>query len=155
MRGSPVFLMAMMALLGVAAFAQVRSPTPAQPAHDVFNSPYYVKNVLLNRIVSTARGYRLEYFTAKMEPVAIHVPIEWFSRQNQYGRLEDGGVKAEIYFGTDPAYPYVSIFWKNGKFSHLRIFVQENFHHHSWGTLPPGTNIDHRFVPDQEPVFRF
>lgn len=118
-------------------------------------SPFYVKNVFLNRITSTARGYRLEYFNAKMEPKAIYVPIEWFSRYNDYGRLADGGVKAEILFATDASMPYVSIFWRDGKFSHLRIFAQESFLHPSWGVLRPETNIDSRFKPDVDPEFEF
>ncbi len=141
-------------ILGQGIYAQAAG-SPSNPRPNLVVSPYYVKNVFLNRIVSTARGYRIEYFNARMEPKAIHVPIEWFSRQNQYGRLEDGGVKAEILFATDAAYPYVSIFWKDGKFSHLRIHAQESFNHSSWGVLRPQTNIDDRFKPDAELEFEF
>jgi len=151
-RLTTVFLLGFLISLNVNVFAQ-ESPSMRRPL--VTTSPYYIKNVFLNRIVSTARGYRLEYFNAKMEPIAIYVPIEWFSRLNEYGRLEDGGVKAEIFFLSGTTYPYVSIYWKNGKFSHLKIFAQDSYLHSSWGALRPTTNIDDRFKPDSEPEFSF
>jgi len=43
--------------------------------------------------------------------------------------------KAELYTGIEPVYPYFSIFWKNGEFSHIRLYLNKNLSHESYGDL--------------------
>lgn len=58
--------------------------------------------------------------------------------QNKH-KIAAGG-KGVIVKGMDPAYPYFSIFWKQGEFHSVKLYVHRDLQHESWGTL--------RLVPD-------
>lgn len=86
----------------------------------------YCKSVPIWKIYSLKEGYRIIYQKSNMKYGVFHVPIEWFK-----GAAEKG----EIVLGNDPAFPYFSIFWEDGAFSHIRLYLQRDDRHDSWGEL--------------------
>lgn len=98
------------------------------------DSPYYAKTVFIQKITSHEKGYRVAYYNAHGDLETIYVPIEWFYKNSNY-LTDDGFVKAEIVRGVGPSYPYMQIFWKDGKFHHLRLFVRDSYADRSWGVV--------------------
>jgi hypothetical protein len=39
----------------------------------------------------------------------------------------------------------MTVFYKDGKFSHVRLYVRKERSHESWGDVPLNVNIDDRF----------
>ncbi len=105
----------------------------------------YVKTVPIIKIYSHRLGYKIIYIKSNQEVGAIYVPIKWFTK---------AGGKGEIVWGDDPDYPYFSIFWRNGKFDFIRIYVKNNLSDPSWGVLEEGPDVEKYFdIEELNPDF--
>ena len=85
----------------------------------------YVKTVSIMKILNHALGYKVLYLKSSMEVGEFYVPHSWFK----------AGGKAELVLGDTPAFPYFSVFYRDGKFDHIKIYAAENIGHLSWGRL--------------------
>jgi hypothetical protein len=85
----------------------------------------YVKTVAIMKILNHALGYKVLYLKSSMEVGEFYVPHSWFK----------AGGKAQLILGDTPAFPYFSVFYKDGEFDHIKIYAQENIQHLSWGRL--------------------
>lgn len=118
------------------------------------DSPLYAKVVPIQKITSHQKGYKVNYFTSHTELKTIYVPIEWFYPTSNF-KTPDGFLRAELVRGMGPAYPYLQIFWKDGAFHHLRLFVHKDFQNPSWGVLDPAADFGAQFDPAKVPVLQF
>jgi hypothetical protein len=85
----------------------------------------YVKTVSIMKILNHALGYKVLYLKSTMEVGEFYVPHAWFK----------AGGKAELILGDTPAFPYFSVFYRDGKFNHIKLYAHENIQHLSWGKL--------------------
>jgi hypothetical protein len=85
----------------------------------------YVKTVRIMKILNHALGYKVLYLKSTMEVGEFYVPHSWFK----------AGGKAELILGGGQAYPYFSVFYREGEFDHIKIYAAENIQHLSWGQL--------------------
>jgi hypothetical protein len=99
--------------LGILAFAQ---ETPDM----------YVVSVPIVKILSHPEGYKVLYMRADMQVDQLYIPHGW---------LNKSGGKAELVMGSDPSYPYFSVFYRDGKFDFIRLYVMENVNDVTWGIL--------------------
>jgi hypothetical protein len=123
-------------LIFVLVLAAFIVPGFAQDNTDVM---YYI-NVPVERIFPTATGYVIMYRSASSVMATIGIPNEWFS---------DAAGSAEIIrlpSGSD--WPTMSVFFRNGEFSHVRLYVHRVKGHVTWGNLPIGTDVS-RFFTDK------
>jgi hypothetical protein len=95
----------------------------------------YVKSTSIVKIYSHALGYKVLYTKHNMSLGEFYVPFSW---------IKAGG-KAEIVWGAEPTYPYFSIFFKDGEFSFVRLYVQKNIIHQSWGILHSTKDLRGKF----------
>jgi len=100
------------------------------------DSPYFVKTMKISKVYSHKDGYKVLYRNARMEFGTFYVPIEWFGNDS---------TKAELIYGSGDAYPYFSIFWKDGKFDHIRLYLQKDRSDGSWGDLDSTNDISGEF----------
>ncbi len=82
-------------------------------------------------------GYMVQYWTSKSQIAQIYIPLTWFNQ----------GVnsKADIIYGSDPGVPYVTIFWVDGKFDHINLYVQSSYTDLTWGVLSQATDLTGQF----------
>jgi hypothetical protein len=66
-----------------------------------------------------------------------YLPIEWFTEVAGRGEL--------IPLGSGPTWPSLSVYYKNGEVSHVRLYVRRSQTHESWGNVPQGANLDSYF----------
>ncbi|MFQ3620655.1 MAG: hypothetical protein SNJ78_06895 [Spirochaetales bacterium] len=105
-------------------------------------SEYYAKTVLIEKVYPHNLGYKILYTTSKLDIAETYLPHAWFAHSSSRdGKL----VKGEIQWGDDPTYPYMIIYWKNGKFSHVRLFLKKNMNDLSWGSLNPTEDLSAKF----------
>ena len=102
-------------------------------------SDAYTKIFLVAKIWSHRLGYRIDYFTPKMEIKEIYLPIELFSGKNS---------KARLVYGTGPSYPYMAVTWVNGQIDHITIYGFESPGALSWGVLDSKTDYSSQFAQE-------
>ena len=107
-------------------------------------SEFFFKSVPIMKIYPHRLGYRILYARTNMEVGDFYVPLKWF----QYTPGEGGVGKGELVVGMEDSYPYFSIFWKNGEFDHIRLYLKKDRRDPSWGDLPSNVNIDDKFDVD-------
>lgn len=116
-----------MIVAGIGAFAQT--------------SDFYVKTLPIVKVYDHNLGYRIVYMKSDFELTAIYIPKDWFKTASETGEPP----KAELVAGKDSSYPYFSVFWKNGEFNHIRIYLQSDLNNPSWGDLDPTVDISEKF----------
>lgn len=103
---------------------------------DVSESEFYVKTIYAVRVYNDKMGFRVDYQTANMELHAVYMPTEWFEGAAAYG---------EVIYSNHPSAPYISVFYKEGKIDHFRLYVKEQFDHPSWGVMHNTTASEEDF----------
>jgi hypothetical protein len=112
-------------------------------AQQTADQDVYYKNVRIARIYPHALGYRILYFKSTLEYAEMYVPIQWFS----FG----GASKANVIWGESAEFPYLSIYYKDGKFDRILLYLHANMHDVSWGTLPTGIDLTRQFNVQEPP----
>lgn len=121
-------------------FLAVISPIFAQNNSNKKDDVYYV-NVPVEKIIPTNTGYIIQYRNATYGLGIIGIPNEWFTEAGgcaELVRLEDGG-----------DWPSMSIFYRSGEFSHIRLYIHKVRHHETWGSIPMGTDVS-KYFTDKE-----
>ncbi len=109
--------------IGTAAFAE--------------ESEFFVKSVPITKVYVHQLGYRIVYVKSGMDLGITYIPMEWF-----YG---SGANKAQVVYGDDPAYPFISVFWKEGEFHHLRLYLFRDKNHQTYGDLDYSPTLEDKF----------
>ncbi len=89
-------------------------------------SELYVKTIYIIKVYSDIKGFRVDYQTSNMEMNSSYMPVDWFGSSGGYG---------EVIYGNHPSAPYMSVWYKDNKIDHFRLYVKKNFAHPSWGTF--------------------
>ncbi len=108
-------------------------------------SEYFVKTVPITKVYLYKEGYRVLFLKGDLSFGEIYLPVEWFN---------EAGGKGELVLGTDPSYPYVSIFWKGGTFDHIRLYLVKDMRDPTWGEARITEEVKARFKVDN-PEFEF
>ena len=117
------------------AFAQDSAKETAQSGE--LWSEYYYVNVPLEKVYPHHLGYVISYRKGGAKIGQAYIPLKWFNRAGGKGEL--------IRLTTGTEWPYMTVYYKSGQFSHIRLFVRGNLSHESWGNLPQGMPGDEKF----------
>lgn len=123
-----------LALFGAALFGQTATDIEPEEDADIF-----MKAVYIDRVYEHDEGYRVVYMNSNMRVQQAFLPRRWF---------QASGGKGEILSGFDPKYPYMEIYWRDGEFSFVRLFVVEEYAHPSWGVVTGRTDYSDEFASD-------
>jgi hypothetical protein len=118
-------------------FLAVGLPVFAQNQKDERDSEYYYVNITLEKVFPYRKGYVVQYRKGQFGYGRAYLPAEWFT---------DAGSKGEVIpLPAGKVWPTLTIYYKNGEFSHVRLYVHRLPTHQSWGNIPQGVNIDKEF----------
>ena len=112
------------------------SPLFAQNIPEGHESEFYYLNVSIEMIFPHRAGYVVMY-RANNELRRVYLPLEWFTAAAAKGEI--------INLPRGPAWPSMSVYYKDGEFSHVRLYVHPVRTHQTWGVMPQNANIDSRF----------
>ena len=101
----------------------------------------YYTTVQLNRIWIHRDGYMVLYQRG-FNTVRTFIPFEWFAAPAARADL--------ITLPTGTTWPYLTIFYEGGIFSHLKLYVRRDRSHQTWGVVPQHVNIDQFFMNFEE-----
>lgn len=100
----------------------------------------FVKTMPITRIYTHKLGYKVLYLKNDLNFGEFYIPLKWF---------DVAGNKGVIIRGSDPSYPYFSIFWKDGEFHSVKLYVKRDLRHESWGALTLLPDISEKFEVDE------
>jgi hypothetical protein len=101
---------------------------------------YYI-NVTVERIYPSREGFIIQYMQNSGSIGTVGIPNEWFS--NAAGRAEI----TRLPRGTN--WPTMTVFYVNGEFDHVRLYVHAFKGHQTWGSVPLTADVS-RFFTDRE-----
>jgi hypothetical protein len=90
-------------------------------------SAFYPVRVDVVKVYTHGEGFLVIYRKGSTEVGQCYLPAKWFV----------SGGKGELVRGEDSSLPYMSIFYKDGKFDHLRLYVKADSRDTMWGVLSP------------------
>ena len=129
-------------VIGAPVFAQDK-----QNDHKDQQSEYYYKNISLEKIYPYRNGYIIQYRRGINTIDKAYLPMAWFT--NSAGKGEIVNLPKGI------TWPSLSIYYKDGKFSHVRLYVHRLSTHQTWGVLPQDLDIDSAFEGIEEIQIKF
>jgi hypothetical protein len=138
-RFSLLVLMVLLFGLGLSLFAQEK--------RQFKESDYYYVSVPIEKIYSYRNGYVVIYRKGVNQLARTYLPLDWFS--NSAGKAE------QIMLGPGKAWPYLTIYYKSGEFSHIRVYVRREVNHETWGVMPMNINLDEYFEGVEEIKLEF
>ena len=117
-------------------------PVFAQNISEDNQSEYYYVNIPVEMVYLYRAGYVIRYRKTDKKLATLYIPHEWFTAAAGKGEL--------ISLPQGNEWPSLTVFYKDGKFSHVRLYVHRSSGHSTWGVLPMGiipmhVNIDDRF----------
>ena len=102
----------------------------------------YVKSVPIVKIYTHYLGYRVVYLKSNYEVGEFYVPLSWF-----YAAVP----KAQIVWGNGRAFPYFSLFWVDGKFDYVRLYLVDNPSDLTWGVMDTREDLSAKFNVEGPP----
>ena len=100
-------------------------------------SEYYYYNVPIEKIYTYRLGYVVIYRKGVNQMARTYIPAEWFT--------EAGGKGEVVALGSGKEWPSMTVYYKSGEFSHVRLMLRRERNHESWGVVPLNVNIDDYF----------
>ena len=100
----------------------------AQQAEDLIDDPssMFVRTIFLDTVYTHKLGFKVTYTADDYTRQALYLPQGWFTQAGSQGQL--------VSTYSDAA-PYMDVFYDNGEFSHVRVYVPANRDHIAWETL--------------------
>ena len=120
-------------------FAQESKPA-GFPTPTIRNpSDMYPFRLDVVKIYQHRLGYRVVYRVGQTDFADAYIPMEWFK----------AGGKAQLIRANDPSHPYMVVYYREGKFSHVRLFVKDYQKDPSWGILEGGPELASKFEVEE------
>jgi hypothetical protein len=120
--------------IGLPVFAQDQ----ARPnSIDDKDSEYYYVNITVEKIFPYSKGYVVQYRKNFFQYVRLYLPANWFTDADSKGEV--------ITLPAGKGWPSLTVYYRNGQFSHVRLYVHRWSGHPSWGSVPQRINLDAQF----------
>lgn len=109
-------------------------------------SDYYYVNVPIEKIYAHQLGYIVVYKVGTAGLAEAVLPMEWFYTY---------AGKGDIDYGYGATFPYMSVYYREGKFSHVRLHLNFDTNDRRWGVVPQGTDLRSKFEGVEEIKLQF
>ncbi|MCL1928670.1 MAG: hypothetical protein FWG07_07775 [Treponema sp.] len=97
---------------------------------------YYI-NVPIEKVYPYRLGYVVLFRKGNNSLGRAYIPYEWFKFTVRKADL--------VQLGDGPTWPCMSVFYKEGAFYGVRLYVAKRQSHITWGVIQSNVNIDDRF----------
>lgn len=124
-------------LIIVLVFFAIILPVFAQNNAGSGEKAMYYHNVTIEKIYLSIEGYIVQYRKGVNEIGTIGIPYEWFT---------GAASKAEVLllpYGID--WPSMSVFYEDGEFKFVRLYVHRWKRHRTWSVVPQGADVSRHF----------
>ena len=126
----------------------VVTPLFAQTVSEENSSRVYYHTVSVEKVSPTRRGYIIQYYRGGLHGYGtLSIPNEWFTKAASKAEL--------VTLPPGNTWPYMTIFYKDGEFSHVRLYVHRNRRHETWGNVPLPADVSRYFEDTDNPKIQF
>jgi len=132
-----VFMKKIILAIALMVFFTAVTPVFAQQISEKNQSEYYYVNIPVEKIHLYRSGYIVQYRQGINKIGTLYIPHQWFT--------SPGGKAEEILLPGGKEWPTLTVYYKEGEFSHLRLYVHRWRGHATWGVVPMTLNLDDRF----------
>jgi len=113
------------------------SPLFAQPISEANASNMYYVNVPVEKVYPSGKGYIIQYTRGNNTIGTIGIPNAWFTEAASRAEL--------IALPRGRNWPTMSVFYREGEFSHIRLYVHRSKAHQTWGSVPQSADVSKWF----------
>jgi hypothetical protein len=104
------------------------------------------------KIYPHKKGYVFTYRKNSIETGRLFFPYEWFQKTSANEEPAKGLLRV---LGQGDAWPRASLFYRDGQFSYVKLYIRRDVAHESWGSISSGANFDADFENADPPVLNF
>jgi hypothetical protein len=128
----------------------VAVPLAAQDAQTT--DGFFSVTIPAYRIYPHPKGYVFTYRKNSIETGRLFFPYEWFHKTVSNEEPVKGLLRV---LNKVDIWPRVSIFYRDGQFSYVKLYIRSEMAHESWGVISSGVNFDAEFENADPPVLNF
>ncbi len=128
-------------------FLSLVLPLFAQQISPELESNMYYINVPVEKVLLSGKGYLIQYQTSTNMIGTVGIPYEWFTNAAANAEL--------INLPPGKSWPTMSIFYREGEFSHVRLYVHRNKGHSTWSVTPQGADVSRYFQDAESFTFKY
>jgi hypothetical protein len=110
-------------------------------------SEFYYFNFSIEKVYAYRLGYMVIYRNSSNRVARTFIPQEWFTAMGGRGEL--------VFLSSGTEWPSMSVYYRNGEFSHVRLRLRRERAHQTWGVVPLNINIDEYFRNIEEVRLEF
>ncbi|GHU41696.1 hypothetical protein FACS1894190_10110 [Spirochaetia bacterium] len=122
-------------------------------AGPVTKSEFYIVQVPIEKVYAHAKGYVVEYRKNGMGTNVAYLPISWFKREVGSETPQKGEI---VRLGSGNVMPYLTVYYKEGKTDHVKLYVRKDPAHSTWGRIiSGGAPVDSEFDNVENLTFKF
>jgi len=133
-------------IIVVLILLSVISPIFAQQNDEKRESFYYI-NVPVEKIYPSNEGYVIMYRSSSTQISIIGIPNDWF--------YDSAGNAQVVKLPLASDWPTMTVFYSEGKFSHVRLYTHPAKSHTTWGNIPMGTDVSSYFTDKESFKLKF
>jgi hypothetical protein len=122
------------------------APLFAQQISEGKESKHYYVRVDLEKVYPYRKGYIVQYRKGVNGMTRAYIPYEWFTA---------AAGKGDLITVEGRTWPSMTIFYNEGKFSRVALYVHQSKGHTTWGNVPITVNIDDKFENVEELQIEF
>lgn len=111
-------------------------PLAAQTVPQSDMSDYYVTSLVISQIAIGDYGYKVTYLNGRGKLHTAFIPHSWFQKAAGMGELIET---------WDSAAPFMQVYYKNGVFDHVRLFVIPTYNNVTWTVLTDDEDVESNF----------
>jgi len=125
-------------LIVLFVFLSVISPVFAQNnSDDSKKTSVYYTSATIEKIWLAGTGYVVQYRKSTSQIGTVGIPYDWFTSPDSAAEL--------VKLPKGANWPYITIFYIDGKFSHIRLYAHWQKSHQTWGVTPLGSDASKFF----------
>ena len=125
--------------MGSALFAE-------DPSNIFGESGYYYFNYPIETIYTHSLGYLIVYRKNSNFMGRTFVPLEWFTGKSDKGEI--------VFLGSGTEWPSMTVYFRDGEFSHVRLRLRRHRAHESWAFAPSNLDLNRHFQDIEELVLQ-
>ncbi|MDR3275614.1 MAG: hypothetical protein LBT11_00150 [Treponema sp.] len=125
--------------LGMALTAALPALAQSKNIPQVTESEYYYRSVGIEKVYPCDEGYVVSYQQGLNKLVNVYIPMAWFYELSN-GRGEI------VYLKSGAMWPHLDIYYKNGEFAKVRLYLRRDRRHITWGSVRPGLDLGSYFA---------
>lgn len=108
-------------------------------AQETEDSTVFPVTVPVLQVYQHQLGYWAVYQKSDLTPGQAFLPFAWFNEATGQG---------EVQFVNHRSAPYMTVFYRDGEFSHVRLVVPSNRQSRAWRAVPSGLDLTQEFNID-------